>query len=121
MNEHEGLETLYVNDDDDKLVGIVERSVLEAAAGDTGLVELIERDVPRVLPHEPLNRLFSMFRKRHYPVAVVDRQSHLRGIVVRGRILSLLAESDSDAVEPDVKPPLAPLDEAVTSPKENGE
>lgn len=115
MNEHEGLETFYVNDADGKLVGIVERSALEDAAEDTPLVDVLERDVPRVLPREPLNRLFPLFRKRNYPVAVVDRQSRLRGIVVRGRILSLLAESDNDAVEPEVEPPLASLDDAVTS------
>ena len=115
MNEHEGLETFYVNDADGKLVGIVERSALEAAATGTTLVDVLDRDVPRVLPREPLNRLFPLFRKRNYPVAVVDRQSRLRGIVVRGRILSLLAESDNDAVEPEVEPPLASLDDAVTS------
>lgn len=115
MSEHEGLETFYVNDADGKLVGIVERSALEAAAPDTALVDVLDRDVPRVLPREPLNRLFPLFRKRNYPVAVVDRHSHLRGIVVRGRILSLLAESDNDAVEPEVEPPLASLDDAVTS------
>lgn len=115
MNEHDGLETLYVNDADGKLAGVVERSVLEAAAPEAPLVDVLERDVPRVLPREPLNRLFPLFRKRNYPVAVVDRQSRLRGIVVRGRILSLLAESDNDAVEPEVEPPLASLDDAVTS------
>ncbi|BBG30978.1 quaternary amine ABC transporter ATP-binding protein [Zymobacter palmae] len=115
MNEHDGLETLYVNDADGKLAGVVERSVLEDAAPETPLVDVLERDVPRVLPREPLNRLFPLFRKRNYPVAVVDRQSRLRGIVVRGRILSLLAESDNDAVEPEVEPPLASLDDAVTS------
>ncbi|WP_414499978.1 quaternary amine ABC transporter ATP-binding protein [Zymobacter sp. IVIA_12111.31 C1] len=115
MNEHDGLETLYVNDADGKLAGVVERSVLEAAAPEAPLVDVLERDVPRVLPREPLNRLFPLFRKRNYPVAVVDRQSRLRGIVVRGRILSLLAESDNDAVEPEVEPPLASLNDAVTS------
>ncbi|WP_414502024.1 quaternary amine ABC transporter ATP-binding protein [Zymobacter sp. IVIA_5232.4 C2] len=115
MNEHDGLETLYVNDSDGKLAGVVERSVLEAATPEAPLVDVLERDVPRVLPREPLNRLFPLFRKRNYPVAVVDRQSRLRGIVVRGRILSLLAESDNDAVEPEVEPPLASLNDAVTS------
>lgn len=119
MNDHEGLETLYVNDAEGKLVGIVERSVLEEAPSNMALGKLIERDVPRVLPHEPLNRLFPMFRKRHYPIAVIDRQSRLRGIVVRGRILSLLAESDSDSIEPGVEPPLASFDDAVTSTGEN--
>lgn len=112
MNEH-GLETLYVNDNEGRLVGLVERNVLERAAASDSITALVEQDIPRVLPGEPLNKLFPLFRKRHYPVAVVDKHAHLKGVIVRGRILSLLAESDRDGEAPEVTPSLMPLDDTA--------
>ncbi|WP_081803324.1 quaternary amine ABC transporter ATP-binding protein [Halotalea alkalilenta] len=107
-----GVDTLYVVDDERRLAGILERgAVVRACAGEApSLATLIEREVPRVLPEEPLHHLFPMFNKRSYPIAVVDGEGRLRGVVVRGAVLAQLAEVGREAPSPEPVPSLAPLD-----------
>ncbi|KFF49177.1 glycine/betaine ABC transporter ATP-binding protein [Gammaproteobacteria bacterium MFB021] len=87
------LDSIYVIDRERKLLGVVdaERADEAAKAGSDSIRELIDDDYPCVGPDESLSRLYSMFTKRHCPIAVVDEEQRLLGVVVKGAVLEQLA------------------------------
>lgn len=90
-----GLDSIYVVDRERKLLGIVEVEQVEAAAkaGKESIRDLIATDFPSVGPDEPLSSLYSMFNGKSYPIAVVDDDRRLLGVVVKGAVLEQLAEA----------------------------
>lgn len=95
MREH-GLDAIYVVDRERRLLGIVELDDVNdaAKAGKESIKELISDDYPCVDADEPLQHLFSMFEQRSYPIAVIDDEKRLRGVVVKGAVLEQLAEAN---------------------------
>ncbi|WP_110647732.1 quaternary amine ABC transporter ATP-binding protein [Salinicola peritrichatus] len=89
------LDSIYVVDRERKLLGIVEVEQVEAAAkaGKESIRDLIATDFPSVGPDEPLSSLYSMFNGKSYPIAVVDDDRRLLGVVVKGAVLEQLAEA----------------------------
>ncbi|GHB09057.1 quaternary amine ABC transporter ATP-binding protein [Salinicola rhizosphaerae] len=94
MVEH-SLDSIYVVDSERKLLGIVEAEKADEAAkaGKDSIMELIDKDFPSVGPDEPLSTLYSMFSAKSYPIAVIDEDSRLLGVVVKGAVLEQLAEA----------------------------
>ncbi|QEL11089.1 quaternary amine ABC transporter ATP-binding protein [Kushneria phosphatilytica] len=92
-----GLDSIYVIDRDRRLMGIVEAEDVDQAArqGRDTIDDLIVTDSPKVAPDEPLNNLFAMFQQRSYPIAVVDEEGRLKGVVVKGSVLAELAETST--------------------------
>ena len=90
-----GLDSIYVTDRERKLLGLIEVDAADQAArdGKQGLDGLIHNDFPRVGPDEPLHNLFAMFCDKSYPIAVVDDDQRLLGVVVKGAVLAELAEA----------------------------
>ena len=53
----------------------------------------LTQDFRKVPPDEPLQNLFAMFSEKSYPIAVVDEQQRLLGVVVKGAVLDELARA----------------------------
>ncbi|GGX78830.1 glycine betaine transport ATP-binding protein OpuAA [Litchfieldella qijiaojingensis] len=94
MSEN-GLDSIYVTNRERRLLGLVEGEVADRAVkdGQQGIASLIHQDFPCVSPDEPLHNLFAMFSGKSFPIAVVDYDKRLLGVVVKGAVLAQLAES----------------------------
>ena len=99
-----GISSLLVVDRDRKLLGIVnaEDCARLAEAGKKDLMEILDREVPRVTPDTGLSDLFAQPR---FPVAVVNDEGRLVGIVIRGALLAALAEKPHEPGEPPAPQP----------------
>ena len=51
----------------------------------------MRRETPTVGPDTVLNDLFELMSSLHLPVAVIDDSRRLKGIVIKGAVLSALA------------------------------
>jgi len=80
---------------DGKLEGIVfARDASKALErGEKKLDGILRKDIPTVTTDTIANELFQTMAEIDYPLAVVDEQQHLKGIVVRGALLAALAEN----------------------------
>lgn len=94
MSEN-GLDSIYITSRDRRLLGLVDAAALKGAIQDKKdhITDLIDPDVPRVGPDEALNSLFGMFSQRSVPIAVVDDNGRLLGVVVKGAVLDELAKA----------------------------
>lgn len=85
-----GISSIFVVTRDRKLSGLVmaEDALNAVEAHQDHLDEIIIKDIPRVSPDTPLTDLIPLVAESKYPVAVVDEQNHLKGIIVRGAVLA---------------------------------
>jgi glycine betaine/proline transport system ATP-binding protein len=84
-----GISGIMVRDRDQRLLGVI--SAEDAARALDAHVETLEgliRPVPSVRLETPLAEIFGIAQ---FPVAVVDEERRLRGLVVRGALLAALA------------------------------
>ncbi|MFD0714330.1 glycine betaine/L-proline ABC transporter ATP-binding protein ProV [Paenibacillus sp. GCM10027626] len=87
-----GVSSLYVTDKSKKLIGIVTADDAAQAIKDGSALEaVLQLDVPKVLPDMLLNDMFDLISSTRLPVAVVDEDERLKGIVIKGSVLSALA------------------------------
>lgn len=97
------------------LVGIVREGAIGEAVrtGVDKLDNLVNRDVERVDPDTPLAELFHQAAESPYPLAVVDSEQRLVGVIARVTLLAALATQNGDSassgdskesVTPDRKP-----------------
>ena len=90
-----GISSIFVRESG-KVVGIVTAKNCRNAAdrGERTLDTILEKTIHKVAPDVPANTLFSMFGdETRHPVAVVDEDDHLLGVIVVGLLLSRLAET----------------------------
>ncbi|MGB8712328.1 MAG: glycine betaine/L-proline ABC transporter ATP-binding protein [Onishia taeanensis] len=94
MSEN-GLDSIYVTSRDRKLVGLIDADSADKAVKDglQTIESLIQQDFRSVAPDEPLNNLFAMFSDKSFPIAVIDGERRLLGVVVKGAVLAELAEA----------------------------
>lgn len=88
MKENE-FSSIYVTDKDRKLQGIV---TIEDASnaidkGEKSLKNIIKKDVPKTTSDQQIIDLLPMAKTSDYPIAVVDEENHLLGIIVRASII----------------------------------
>ncbi|MCQ6558934.1 quaternary amine ABC transporter ATP-binding protein [Paenibacillus mendelii] len=87
-----GVSSLYVMDKGMKLLGVVTAEDAAQAIKELKPLEAVMQvDVPTILPGTLLNELFDMMSTTKLPVSVVDEQGILKGIVIKGAVLSALA------------------------------
>jgi glycine betaine/proline transport system ATP-binding protein len=90
-----GISSVFVSDHG-RVVGIVTARECRKAAdrGEKSLAPILDRDIQKVLPDAPASELFAMLGgAKNYPVAVVNADDHLLGVIVVGLLLSKLAET----------------------------
>ncbi|MFD1955240.1 glycine betaine/L-proline ABC transporter ATP-binding protein [Paenibacillus thailandensis] len=91
MRENE-VSSLYAVDKNRKLLGIVTADeAARALRENLPLADVVIREVPSVSPDTLINELFETMADTRLPVAVLDEQEKLLGIVIKGAVLSALA------------------------------
>ena len=87
-----GLSSIYVQHKG-KLVGIVRAEDASAAlkSGEKHLKNILITDINKVPPETPACELFPLLVESS-PVAVVDSDDHLMGVIIKGTLLAALAE-----------------------------
>lgn len=88
-----GISSIFVVNTDRQVEGIVlaEEAVEAIKKEEKDLTNVIKRDIVKVSPDISVNELFPMMTEIRYPVAVVDDDNKILGIVIRGSILAGLA------------------------------
>ena len=101
--KQEGISSIYVLDPDRKYLGIV--TIEEAAdlqkKNIKSVDDIIRDDAGTTSPDTPVKRLLSDVMKSSYPVAVLDDEKHLKGIVDRASIISEVNLNDPDYEDTD--------------------
>ncbi|MCP1315127.1 MULTISPECIES: glycine betaine/L-proline ABC transporter ATP-binding protein [unclassified Halomonas] len=92
------LDSIYVTDRDRRLLGLLEADAASRAIEERAdrLTAYLTQDFRRVSPDEPLQNLFAMFSEKSYPIAVVDDEQRLLGVVVKGAVLHELARAGEE-------------------------
>lgn len=95
MEEH-GISSVFVVDKEGRLRGIVYADDVVEAARDRkeSLEDLIRQDIPTTLPDTPLAELVPVAARAKTPIAVIDDERKLLGIIVRVSVLSGLARRE---------------------------
>ena len=93
------LSSLYVIDGRHHLVGIIDSTdVIELIRTDKrALDSIINPDVPTVALDTPLKEMMDEASHTPIPIAVLDDQQRLQGIIIRGAVLDALNGGDSHA------------------------
>ncbi|MBR1368628.1 hypothetical protein RJ53_03550 [Methanocalculus chunghsingensis] len=99
MKEY-GISNLFVVTQHRILKGIVTiDDVVEAVKNDhTTLEGIVTTDVPQVHLTTPLADIIPMIAEAKLPLAVMDDDNRLKGIIVRGSVLSALARKESEPI-----------------------
>jgi len=94
----EGISGIFVVDRQWKLLGYVSAETAKQAAekGDTDLTNIIQKNIPSVLAYTTLNELFETAANTSIPVAVVDEENKLKGLIVRGSLLAGLVKEEAN-------------------------
>ncbi len=90
-----GISSVYVTHGNNKLYGIVTADAASEAAknGVKDLDEIVDRDIPTVAPDVALIDLFEKIHNTSIPMAVTE-DGYLKGIILRGAVLSALSRSE---------------------------
>jgi glycine betaine/proline transport system ATP-binding protein len=88
-----GISSIFVRQDG-RVVGIVTAKGCRQAAdrGEKTLHEVLDRNICKVTKDTPANDLFALLTNNPHPLAVVNEQDHLVGVIVAGSLLAKLAE-----------------------------
>lgn len=94
------ISNIIVVEKDMTLVGYLDREEVESAIRKdlTEIDSLIHATLPTVRPKTLVKNLYDIIHDINTPVAVIDKEDKLLGIVVRGAVLSALSEEGRDDV-----------------------
>ena len=85
------LSTVYVVDDRLRLAGILTiQNAIRAVQEKRSIQEVLERDVPTTTPDVMVSDIMPIAAETPYPIAVVDHDGQLQGIVTKASVLSSL-------------------------------
>lgn len=118
--KQEGISSLYVLDPDRKYLGIVtiDDATQLQKKNIKSVEDIIRDDAGRTTPETPVKQLLSNVLTSSYPVAVLDDEQHLAGIVDHASIISEVNLNDPD-FEDDTAEGKNPEDpESETEPKQ---
>ncbi|KJS83322.1 MAG: glycine/betaine ABC transporter ATP-binding protein [Peptococcaceae bacterium BICA1-8] len=88
-----GISSIFVVNKENRVQGVVlaENAAEAIKRGEKDLTNIIETDIKIVEPETPVHDLFPLMTDIRYPLAVVDDDRKLLGVIVRGSILAGLA------------------------------
>lgn len=92
--EENNISSIFAVDKQNRLIGIVMvEDALEAVKNNEKSLEtIIQKDIPTVFSETPLKEMFSLLTGKNMPLAVIDDNHKLKGIIVRGNVMAKLAE-----------------------------
>ncbi|MFO7817830.1 MAG: quaternary amine ABC transporter ATP-binding protein [Thermodesulfobacteriota bacterium] len=88
------ISSLFVVDEDHKLVGVVaaDEAARLAKTESRDLREVMNVDYKTVTAGTPATELFPLLQDIPYPLAVVDDNNRLLGVIIRGQLIAAVAE-----------------------------
>lgn len=91
--ERHGISSVFVTERSGKLIGLVKAETAAQAVkeGQRVLDEIIETDIPVTNLDTHLSELLDVLATTKVPVAVIDEDNHLKGVLVRGSVIAGLA------------------------------
>lgn len=90
-----GISSLYIVDKKQTLIGaITAQDAVDAVKNGKKIEEIMIRDLQTVTPDTLIADMFETVANASLPVAVVDEEHRLKGIIVRGAVLAALAGDD---------------------------
>lgn len=95
--EKVGVSTTYVVDEDRRLKGLVtiDDTIKLKEDGKKDLEEILISDIESASPQTPINQLLPKAIEAKYPIAIIDDEKNLKGIVDRATILAELNENEN--------------------------
>lgn len=94
MKQH-GISSIYIVDKQNRLLGAVTAQDASTAS-ETGksLSDVLIENIPVISPDTLLTDLFNLVSTASIPVAVVNEEQRLQGIIIRGALIGALAGDD---------------------------
>lgn len=91
-----GISSVYVVKRNKELVGIVHANEVSKAVKENAadLKPLVQKEVPTVHTDTPMHDLFDTVSNSPVPIAVLDDDNRLKGIIIRSAVLSALSGSE---------------------------
>lgn len=91
--------TLLVTDGHGHLLGMIDArdtmQLIEKRRDDVQRLDtIVQKNVPTTTPDTPLNQLLSQFAQTALPIAVLDDQQRLKGVVIRGAVFAAMARKE---------------------------
>ncbi len=95
-----GISSIHVVNKNKELLGVVTAEAASEAVkkGSKSIYEVMEKEVPQAPVDLSLNEIFDMIYDSPVPIAVVDNKV-LKGIIVRGAVLAVLAGNEVSSDE----------------------
>ena len=94
MKQHR-ISSIYVVDKSGRLLGAVTaQDAVDATEKNKSLEEVLVTDVLRIPEDRVLTELFDIVSTATIPVAVVDEENRLKGIIIRGALIGALSGND---------------------------
>lgn len=91
-----GISNLFVIDRAKRLLGVITaEDTADAIKHNRPLASILITDGPQVGPDTLLNELFELTSQSKVPVAVVDPDNRLLGVIIRGAVLGALAKDNN--------------------------
>jgi glycine betaine/proline transport system ATP-binding protein len=91
-----GISTVYIVDKQKRLIGAVTAAdARDAVEKSLSLAEVLNKDITTVLQDTLLTDLFDDVSTATIPVAVIDHDKRLKGIVIRGAVIGALAGNET--------------------------
>jgi glycine betaine/proline transport system ATP-binding protein len=66
--------------------------------GESNIEPAIQKEIPTVSPDTKLTNIFHLIAESRVPVAVVDEDNTLKGIIIRGSVISGLVRGGGEDV-----------------------
>lgn len=90
-----GISSVYIVDNKQRLLGAVTaQDASDAVKNGKTLEDVMVRELQTVTPHTLIADMIEMVAQASLPVAVVDENNRLEGIIIRGAVLAGLAGGD---------------------------
>lgn len=89
-----GISSVFAVGKERRLIGLVlaEDALNAIENKKDDLEEILQRDIPTVLPDTPLQDIFTLLSGKSLPLAVVNEEKKLLGVIVRGSVMAKLAK-----------------------------
>lgn len=101
LMKHLGISSIYVVDNANRLLGAVTaQDTVEAIESEKSLNEVIISDLPMISPDTVLTELFDVVSTASIPVAVINEEQKLQGIIIRGALIGALS-GDNEFINKD--------------------
>lgn len=99
MMREAGISTIFAVGKNRELKGIITvDDALTAGKEEKSLEEIVRHDIDTIPPETPVSDIIPVIAESKYPIAVINEQRRLVGVIVRGSVLAALGRVGDDVV-----------------------